>query len=76
MADVDVTHAMGRTAMRGAMRETASGVDLEAAPDVARENAPGAARAGEPEVERWVVGHPAEKVSELIPILESRSLCR
>jgi len=30
--------------MRGAMRETASGVDLEAAPDVAR--------AGEPEVER------------------------
>jgi hypothetical protein len=44
MADVDVTDAMGRTAVRGAMRETASGVDPEAAPD--------AARAGEPEVER------------------------
>jgi len=44
MADVDVTDAMGRTAVRGAMRETASGVDPEAAPDVAR--------AGEPEVER------------------------
>jgi len=52
MADVDVTDAMGRTAVRGAMRETASGVDPEAVPDVARENAPGAARAGEPEVER------------------------
>jgi hypothetical protein len=45
MADVDVTDAMGRTAVRGAMRETASGVDPEAAPDAARENAPGAARA-------------------------------
>ena len=52
MADVDVTDAMGRTAVRGAMQETASGVDPEAAPDVARENAPGAAHAGEPEVER------------------------
>jgi len=30
MADVDVTDAMGRTAVRGAMRETASGVDPEA----------------------------------------------
>jgi len=29
MADVDVTDAMGRTAVRGAMRETASGVDPE-----------------------------------------------
>jgi len=36
MADVDVTDAMGRTAVRGAMRETASGVDPEAAPDAAR----------------------------------------
>jgi hypothetical protein len=43
MADVDVTDAMGRTAVRGAMRETASGVDPEAAPDAARGRAGGRA---------------------------------